>query len=237
MTKQVDMLAMVQFTPLMLAALLCWILCVCVHEFCHAVVAYWGGDKSVRGKGYLSLDPTKFIDPVGSLLLPAIMLLLGGLPLPGGAVMIDERALKSPKWSQFVSAAGPAGNLILFLLFALPLHPKLGIVEPFAEEQPTWVYFCGAMATLNFLGALFNLIPVPPLDGYRLIEHKLPQEIQFALRQPQATYATFALLLLLFWSFDWPMKLMIDMLVRVCGVLGLPDYMLASGFMFVLFDS
>jgi Zn-dependent protease len=231
------MLAMLEsdrFTPLLFAAVGAWILCVCVHEFCHALVAYIGGDRSVRERGYLSLDPLKFIDPVFSLLIPAIVLLLGGVPLPGGAVRIDESALKSRKWSIYVAAAGPAGNLLLFLLFALPLHPKLGLVEPFADYHPTWVYFCGAMAMLNFTGALFNLIPVPPLDGYRLIEHRLSEETQWKMRQPRNSMMALGLLFMAFMAFPtyaWmPFMLMLDF---VTGALGLPlDVMLGGYFLF-----
>ncbi|MBK8270658.1 MAG: site-2 protease family protein [Planctomycetes bacterium] len=216
--------------------MLCWLLCVCVHEFAHALVAYWGGDRSVREKGYLSLDPTKFIDPIFSLLVPAIILMMGGIPLPGGSVRIDRAALKSRNWAVGMSAAGPISNFVLFLLFALPLHPALGIVDRFADGQPTWVYFCGAMATLNFIGTLFNLIPCPPLDGYHMIEHKLPWELQNALRQPQARWACLRCSFLIFMSVDQAMYPFLWMLVKVCSALGLPVDLLISGYSVVLFN-
>ncbi len=229
-------LAMVEFTMPMVAALLTWILCVCVHEFSHAIVAYWGGDDSVKAKGYLSLNPTRFIDPVFSLLVPAIVLMIGGLPLPGGAVMIDESRLKNRKWGLYVSAAGPISNFILFLLFAFPLHPKFGIVDLTLRVQPLWVYFLGAMATLNFIATLFNLIPCPPLDGYRLIEHKLPANIQAVMRQPQASLAMFAALFLLFTATPKAFYPFIWMLEQVTDRLGLPAWLLLDGFSFVLFN-
>jgi len=224
-----------RFTPLMIAVLLAWMLCVCVHEFAHALVAYIGGDRSVRARGYLSLDPTRFIDPVMSLLIPAIVLLLGGLPLPGGAVLIDESALKSRRWGAYVSAAGPAANLLLFLLFALPLHPLLGLIHRFAAEQPTWVYFCGAMAYLNFVAALFNLIPLPPLDGYRLIEHRMSYETQWKLRQPQVAMSILGLLFMVFWIVPqvWiPFDLMHDL---VTSALGLPGGLIYRGYVFIMY--
>ena len=227
---------MVAFTPPLIAALLAWVLCVCVHEFSHALVAYIGGDKSVKARGYLTLDPTKFIDPVFSLLIPAIVLMLGGLPLPGGSVMIDESSLKSRRWGIYVSAAGPASNFILFLLFALPLHPKLGIVDMTLEYQPMWVYFCGTMSVLNFIATLFNLIPCPPLDGYRIIEHRLPPQIQFMLRQPQNTMGAFGLLFLIFWTVPNAFFPFIWMLSRVSAALGLPLELMIDGWGLVLFD-
>lgn len=222
-----------RFTPLFGAALLAWILCVCVHEFSHALVAYIGGDKSVRDKGYLSLDPTRFIDPMFSLLVPAIVLLLGGLPLPGGSVQIDESRLKSEAWSRYVSGAGPVSNFLLFLLFALPLHPALPFVDQVATPQPTWVYFFAAMAVLNFIATLFNLIPVPPLDGFALIEHRLRYETRLWCRQN--AMLCFGALFMLFWTVPqvfYPFWWMLD---AVCDALGLPTRLLASSFSFVMF--
>ena len=98
---------MAQFTnPFFIAVMICWILSVCVHEFAHALVAYLGGDKSVVAKGYLHFNIFAYIHPVTSILLPALFLFMGGVPLPGGAVYIDDRALRSPAWRSAVSAAG-----------------------------------------------------------------------------------------------------------------------------------
>ena len=229
--------ARLTFTPLMFAALLAWILCVCLHEFSHALVAYWGGDDSVREKGYLTLDPTRYIHPVTTLLIPAIILLLGGFPLPGGAVLIDTSRLRGPKWGAYVSAAGPAANLVLFLLFALPLHPKLGLVDPFASQQTTAVYFLGAMATLNFIGMLFNLIPVPPLDGFGIIEHKLDPELRWKLHQPQVAMFSLAALFFIFGTVESAMIPFVYMLDNVCSMLGLPAFLLLDGYNVVMLDA
>jgi Zn-dependent protease len=226
-----------RFTPLFFAALAAWILCVCVHEFSHALVAYFGGDRSVRERGYLTLDPTRFIDPVSSLLIPAIALMLGGMPLPGGAVLIDESALKNRRWGMYVSAAGPLSNLVLFLLFSAPLHPKLGLVDFFSPEQPTWVWFCGAMAMLNFYAALFNLIPCPPLDGYRLIEHQLSADVQWKLRQPQISLMALGSLFLIFSVLPQAWIPFHIMFVNVSQYLGLPTVLMAHGHDLVLFGA
>ncbi len=224
-----------RFTPIMGAALLAWILCVCVHEFSHALVAYIGGDKSVREKGYLTLDPTRFIDPVFSLLVPAVVLMLGGLPLPGGSVQIDVSRLKSEAWSRYVSAAGPISNFVLFLLFAAPLHPELGFVDPAAVPQPTWVYFFGAMAVLNFIATLFNLIPVPPLDGFALIEHRFRYETRLWLRQN--SMLMFGGLFMLFWMVDEVWVPFFFMVGLACDAFGLPEGLLFSGFFYVVWGA
>ncbi len=230
-----QLLAQIEFTPALIAALLAWILCVCLHEFSHALVAYLGGDASVRSGGYLTLDPFRFIDPIFSLLVPAIVLLMGGLPLPGGSVPINTLSL-SRAWRVYVAAAGPASNFLIFLLLAAPMHPKLGIVDAAATYQPDWVNFCGAMAVLNFIATLFNLIPCPPLDGYRIIEHKLPREVQEKFMYPQAQLAAFAVLFLVLWTWSGAWVPFFFMLQHVTDVLGLPSDVMLKGY-FVVFHN
>ena len=177
------MLAAVQFTPLFGAVLICWIFSVCVHEFSHAVVAYWGGDTSVKEKGYLGFDPLSYIHPVTSLLVPAVFLIMGGLPLPGGAVYINTAALHNKHWSALVSAAGPASNFILFCVLAVVLHPAVGIVDPTLAVQPTWVQCLGAVAVLQLMSVFFNLIPLPPLDGFGILEPYLDEQARDMARR------------------------------------------------------
>ena len=172
------MLAVVTLSPLFGAVLICWIFSVCIHEFAHALVAYWGGDRSVRSSGYLSFNIFAFVHPVTSLLIPALFLILGGLPLPGGAVRIDVGALRNRHWLALVSAAGPVSNFILFLMLAALVHPATGIVDPTVFNQPMWVTLLGAMTVLQLFAVFFNLIPIPPLDGFGIIEPYLPAEIR-----------------------------------------------------------
>ena len=79
---------------LFFAVLLGWILTVCVHEYAHALTAYLCGDKSVADRGYLTMNPLSYIDPMTSLLLPVFALWMGGIALPGGAVQINLSALR-----------------------------------------------------------------------------------------------------------------------------------------------
>ena len=72
-----------------------WVFSLCLHEFSHALVAYYGGDTTVREKGYLTFNPLKYTHPVYSLLLPLLFLVLGGIGLPGGAVYIETWRLRS----------------------------------------------------------------------------------------------------------------------------------------------
>ncbi len=103
-----------------------WIFSLCLHEFSHALVAYYGGDTSVREKGYLTFNPLKYTHPVYSLLLPMVFLLLGGIGLPGGAVYIEKWRLRSKRWESAVSLAGPTANLVLAVILAIVLKVRTG---------------------------------------------------------------------------------------------------------------
>src|SRR5271156_2655865 len=97
-----------------------WIFSLCLHEFGHSIVAYVGGDKSVKYRGYLTFNPLKYADPATSVVLPLIFLMLGGIALPGGAVYIHTPSLRSRAWVSAVAAAGPAMTLLAAFLCGSP---------------------------------------------------------------------------------------------------------------------
>jgi Zn-dependent protease len=215
---------------LTIALLLAWILSVCLHEFAHALVAYIGGDDSVRREGYLSLDPTRFIDPFTTLLIPAVILLIGGFPLPGGSVPIDFTRLRSERWRRAVFAAGPAANFLLFLLILAVLHPRTGLVDHAAEQQPQWVYFLGALAVLQLFAVFLNLIPLPPLDGFGLVEHQFPPDVRMKMREPRTSFLCLALLYALLWMFPPIWGFFFRTLANVSTTLGVPVDVLLDGY-------
>jgi len=144
-----------------------WAASLCLHEFGHALVAYRGGDRSVRGKGYLTLDIRRYTDPVYSLLLPLLLLAVGGIPLPGGAVWIERRALRSRGVESAVSLAGPLTNLVLggVLVAAvgtvtMPVGLAIGV---------------SYLALVQVLAFVINILPVPGLDGFGALEPYLSQ--------------------------------------------------------------
>jgi len=154
-----------------------WITSLCIHEFGHALVAYLGGDRGVVASGYLTLNPLRYTNVLLSLIMPVIFLLLGGIGLPGGAVYINQSALRSKVWSSAVSAAGPIGTLLCGLLVALPF------ALPGREAKLTAGHgnFFAALAFLGFIEAvaiLLNLLPVPGLDGFGIIRAWLPYSFQ-----------------------------------------------------------
>ena len=152
-----------------------WIFSLCLHEFSHALVAYMGGDWTVREKGYLTFNPLKYTHPVYSLLFPLLFLVMGGIGLPGGAVYIETWRLRNRRWVSAVSLAGPLSNLLLAIILALVL--RLAPVN-FSGIWPGLAF----LALLQVTAVVLNLIPVPPFDGFGAIEPHLnePLRMQFA---------------------------------------------------------
>jgi Zn-dependent protease len=154
-------------------ACLLWIVAISCHEFAHAIVAYWGGDHSVKDKGYLSFNPRLYIHPLATIILPAFFLLIGGIPLPGAAVYIEFDQIRNRLWASATAAAGPIASLLFGLILVPIFHIGL------AWNFPYWfLTFIAAFINLQFVTALFNLLPIPPLDGYRIISVWLPSRLQ-----------------------------------------------------------
>jgi Zn-dependent protease len=166
-----------------------WAVSLCLHEFGHALVAYRGGDREVYFKGYLTLDPRRYTDPVLSLVLPLMLLAIGGIPLPGGAVWINHYALRSKRIESAVSLAGPLSNLALGVL----LIASVNIVEPSLGLAGALSF----LALLQIFAFVLNILPIPGLDGWGAIEPYLSQQAQRfgAKARPWAPLILFAVLI------------------------------------------
>jgi len=148
-----------------------WVITLCLHEFAHAALALAGGDRSVRARGYLTLNPVRYTDTANSLLIPVLLLAIGGIPLPGGAVLVQPGSLRHRWWSSVVSAGGPATNLLIgavLAALAAPIDSGLGAALEF-------------LALLQFVAGILNLLPVPGFDGYGIIAPYLPRRFTAAL--------------------------------------------------------
>jgi Zn-dependent protease len=176
-------------TGIVLLVLGGWAVSLCLHEFGHALVAYRGGDHSVREKGYLTLDIRRYADLGLSFVLPVFFLLLGGIPLPGGAVWIDHGALRSRGIRSLVSFAGPAVNLVIGALCTvavavapMPVGLALGL---------------SALALIQVLAFVLNILPVPGLDGFGILEPYLsiPARRLAARVRPWAPIVLFLLII------------------------------------------
>jgi Zn-dependent protease len=167
-----------------------WVVSLCLHEWAHAFVAYRSGDHSVVARGYLTLDPRKYADPIFSVAIPIAFLILGGIGLPGGAVWIDHGNIRSRHRRLLVSLAGPVVNVVFGIVC-------LGIVASgTVDGSPTLKVALAYLGWLEFATAALNLLPVPGLDGYGIIEPYLPYGVR-AVINPVANYAVIILLVLM----------------------------------------
>lgn len=142
-----------------------------VHECAHALVAWWGGDDTARLLGRITLNPISHIDVFGTIIIP-IIAALSSMPLIGWAkpVPVNLRRLKKPYWDVLVTLAGPGSNLALALIGAILLRiiVMTAGLEAIGDALTQFaLYFIAINVTL----AVFNMIPVPPLDGSRVLFH------------------------------------------------------------------
>lgn len=147
-----------------LFGLLILIISVILHEVAHGYMANWLGDPTARLAGRLTLNPVSHIDPIGSIVLPALLVITSSPFLIGYAkpVPYNPYNLKS-KWGEtLVAAAGPGTNLLLAIIFAVLIRTGgVAMTTPMLSAFATIVY-------INLLLALFNIIPIPPLDGSKV---------------------------------------------------------------------
>jgi len=145
-----------------------------LHEVAHGWVARSFGDRTAEAQGRLSLNPIRHIDPVGTVLVPALLFWLGGF-LFGWArpVPVNPRYMRDPRRNMvWVSAAGPAANLAMAVCWAFLMmvsqHVDLGVTGQWIGLMADWGI------QINLMLAVFNLLPIPPLDGGQLLENLLP---------------------------------------------------------------
>jgi len=146
-----------------------------LHEVAHGVVAHWNGDTTARDAGRLTLNPLPHIDPIGSVVLPALLVLTHAPVFFGWAkpVPFNPRNFRNWRFGVFtVGLAGPVTNLLLAVLFSLALRAQG------TENVLSPVWFYGA--SINVFLALFNLVPIPPLDGSRAVLVFLPPDLKRA---------------------------------------------------------
>lgn len=159
-----------------------WVTSVALHEFGHAVVAFWGGDKSVVDKGYLTLNPLRYTNPLLSIILPVVFLLMGGIGLPGGAVYIEVWTIRKDYMRSLMSAAGPIMSFLFALLCATPFIFNVFTVYDYIQ-RPEFVAGLALMSFLQITAVFLNMLPIPGLDGYGVLEPFLPANIANAANQ------------------------------------------------------
>jgi Zn-dependent protease len=171
------------------------------HEAAHGFIAHRLGDETAWRLGRVSFNPIKHIDPFGTILLPAVLLLMHAPFLFGYAkpVPVNFRALRNPRRDMvWVAAAGPATNILLAIAAGLLVHPALLL----PASPALWVLQNLQNAiVINVILAIFNLIPLPPLDGGRIAVGLLPE----ALARPLAGLERYGMLIIIGLIFLLPM--------------------------------
>lgn len=158
------------------------IMSVVLHELSHGVAAARLGDPTARLAGRLTLNPLKHLDPLGSVLLPAFLVVSGAPFVFGWAkpVPYDPRFLRGGKWGPaIVGAAGPCANVAIALAAGLAFRwgATRGVLSPVVGN------LLATVIVINLVLAVFNMIPIPPLDGSKLLYAVLPRETALAVAQ------------------------------------------------------
>ena len=149
-----------------------------VHEVAHGAAAYKLGDKTAYLQGRLSFNPFKHLDLLGSLIVP-LLFYVSNLPILGWAkpVPVSISNLKKPSKDMcLIALAGPVSNLVLLCFFALFI--EMFLVNFYSNYQPFMLYFSLSMVQINIVLTLFNLIPIPPLDGSKVLHFFMPSTIR-----------------------------------------------------------
>jgi Zn-dependent protease len=200
-----------------------WVFSLCLHEFAHAATAYLGGDHSASTASYLTFNPLKYVNPLLSILMPIVFILLGGIGLPGGAVYLQPQLLRSRGWRSAVSLAGPAMNLLFAIVLAIPF--LLGVLS-----FDSHIDLASAVALLAFFqvaAVILNLLPIPPLDGYGVLEPYLSPQTAATMR----SFGWYGLLLLfvLLWYVQPINELYFGVVNAVLGQLHIDEFLWRNG--------
>jgi Zn-dependent protease len=201
-----------------------WVVSLCLHEYAHARTALHGGDTSVAEKGYLSLNPARYANALLSVALPVLFVVLGGIGLPGGAVFIERHRISGRLRHSLISAAGPLTNVAFAVVLMLPfLFPGL-----LPDGTPgVFLAALGFLALLQVSAAILNLLPVPGLDGYGVIEPWLSERT----RRQLEPYAPFGLLAV--FGFLWIPEVneaFFDLVDLVMGAFDVPEWIPSYGY-------
>jgi Zn-dependent protease len=198
-----------------------WVVSLCLHEYAHALTAYRAGDVGVAQRGYLTLNPLKYTNPLLSIILPLVFVILGGFGLPGGAVWVDHQYIRGRLQDSLISLAGPAMNVAFSLIMVLPF--ALGV--DYGNHQAFWAGLA-FLAFLQITASVLNLMPVPGVDGGNALRPWLPYEWRrgFDFVAPWGLLAFIALL----WN-PTLNRLFFDLVFHISDALGLPGYLYAVG--------
>jgi len=188
------------------------IMSVVIHEVSHGYAARYLGDHTAEYEGRLTLNPLKHLDPIGSFLLPLISYQLGGF-LVGWAkpVPYNPYNLRPGRWSEaIVAGAGPLSNISIAIVFGLFLR----FVS--ASANPAFLKIVTVIVIINIVLAVFNLVPIPPLDGSKLLFAIFPEKL-YAFRSFFERYSLILLLIFIFFLWDLLLPVVVSIFQLIVG--------------------
>lgn len=173
--------------PLTLVQKICvWALpvlfAIALHEVAHGWVASWFGDQTAKRLGRLSINPLRHIDPVGTVLVPILLLIMGGFVFGWAKpVPVDARNLRHPRRDMvWVAAAGPSANFLMALFWAGVMKTSLALLQSHPLQAVHLFVLMGqAGIVINLILGILNLLPLPPLDGGRILSCLLPGRLAY----------------------------------------------------------
>lgn len=175
------------------------LLAVSLHEAAHAWMADRKGDSTARLLGRLTFNPFKHIDPVGTILVPVVMILATGFAFGWAKpVPVDARNLKNPKKDMmWVALAGPVSNFIMALIWAIILFLSVSFHDSRSSLSLFFLYMPVAGITINVILGVLNLLPIPPLDGGRIMAGLLSNQAsaQYSKIEPYGFFIIIGLML------------------------------------------
>lgn len=192
-----------------------WLFSLTLHEFSHAAAAFLSGDNSLSTRRYLSGNPLHYINPLLSIVLPLLFVLIGGIGLPGGAVYLQTGFIRQRWQRSAVSLAGPGANLVV-LLILVALY-QFGQIFGFLSDGA--LFAIAFLAFLQGTAIVLNLIPIPGLDGYGALEPFLSYQTRqsFEAIRPYGFIIIFALFFL-FRPFSDAFFGFVEQLVSALGI-------------------
>jgi Zn-dependent protease len=159
----------------------CLVMSIVIHEVAHGYMANWLGDPTARLADRLTLNPLKHIDPLGSVIIPSFLFLTNAGLLFGWAkpVPYNPYNLRNQRWGEaLVAIAGPGINMLLAVIFALVVRFGAG-----AGVSPAFLDISNYIVYINVLLACFNMLPIPPLDGSKVLAALLPYQLEMKYRE------------------------------------------------------